>query len=314
MKLRVKLTRAVNYKVFGVKANTVQVIELEEYVAHVVPSEMRASWEIEALKAQAVCARSYAVYKAVKRAASAYDVNDTTNYQAFKMDAELGDAAAAVEATAGQVLVYKDGVAYAAYAASNGGECLSAKSVWGLNLPYLIAQPDPWDEAAGHAKNGHGVGMSQRGAEYAAENGKTYQDILAFYFPGAHLGSLSSLKIKVNPADTETDTPSTPTPDEPDSPPQGAAPDKPATPPVALPELGAAAVGMTGRIVVNSAGLNVRVAPNGKLAAYKLANEDTVTILEFASKPAHDWYRVQDEQGHSGGWVRSDYVAFDKNI
>ena len=54
-------------------------------------------------------------------------------------------------------------------------------------MPYLTARDDPWDKSAGYPLYGHGVGMSQRGAMWAAEHGKTYREILAFYYPGTEL-------------------------------------------------------------------------------------------------------------------------------
>lgn len=51
-----------------------------------------------------------------------------------------------------------------------------------------MAKDDPWDAASGKSKNGHGVGMSQSGAEYAASIGVTYEDILAFYYVGTEIG------------------------------------------------------------------------------------------------------------------------------
>jgi len=72
------------------------------------------------------------------------------------------------------------------YSTSNGGRTVSAQERWGGYRAWLIAQDDPWDLAAtGGVKTGHGVGMSQAGASYAAGKlGIQYLDILAFYYPG----------------------------------------------------------------------------------------------------------------------------------
>lgn len=87
--------------------------------------------------------------------------------------------------------MYHDGklLATCSYSASNGGRTTSSEERWGGYRPYLIAQNDPWDYAAtGGKKTGHGVGMSQAGASYAAGAlGKDYREILAFYYPGTAL-------------------------------------------------------------------------------------------------------------------------------
>lgn len=65
---------------------------------------------------------------------------------------------------------------------------MSSKERWGGDRDWLIAQDDPWDKAATNGKKtGHGVGMSQCGARYAASIGKTYDEILSFYYPNTVL-------------------------------------------------------------------------------------------------------------------------------
>jgi len=63
-----------------------------------------------------------------------------------------------------------------------------------------------------------------------------------------------------------------------------------------------------GTVVVNSAGLNVRQSPNGALLNYRLFNGANVEILDEAFAANFNWYRVRDEQGRTGGWVRADFV------
>ncbi len=162
----------------------VETIALEEYLRGVVPSEMSANWPGEALKAQAVAARSYALKKIEGSKSKVYDVDDTSSYQAYntgKIDARTD---AAIKATAGVILTYNGKTAEAVYCASNGGATVSARERWGGDTPYLIAQPDPFDT---RAKSGHGVGMSQHGAKARAEAGQTYMQILGFYYPGTIL-------------------------------------------------------------------------------------------------------------------------------
>lgn len=103
------------------------------------------------------------------------------------MDAAYGRAHQGVADTAGEVLCYDGNVlATCSYSASNGGRTTSSEERWGGYRPYQIAQDDPWDYAVTQGKKtGHGVGMSQAGASYAAGTlGKDYRTILAFYYPG----------------------------------------------------------------------------------------------------------------------------------
>jgi peptidoglycan hydrolase-like amidase len=164
--------------------DTVQV-EFEQYVAAVVASEVGNS-HIEACKAQAVAARTFAISRGVLRGRAISD--DSSSAQAYRAarfnSTGFSRALAGAKETAGEILVFNGEPARAVYSANNGGRTTSSQERWGSTFPYLIAQDDPWDAADGKAKYGHGVGMSQRGAMWAAKNGTGYRDILAFYYPG----------------------------------------------------------------------------------------------------------------------------------
>ena len=125
MKISVKLTRAENTALLG--AGPVE-LDLEEYLCGVVPSEIYESSHMEALKAQAVAARTFAV----KRAMAGTVVDDTTSFQAYR--APLAESSPrsrqAVEETAGQVLTYGGEVIDCFYSASNGGTCTRSGEVW----------------------------------------------------------------------------------------------------------------------------------------------------------------------------------------
>ncbi len=106
-------------------------VPLEEYLRLVVPSEMPSGWAAEALKAQAVCARTYAVWQMQDYAYPEYDahVDDSTSYQVYgSIDAqETTDAA--VEATAGQILLYGDSPVKAYYFATSCG-VTTDENIW----------------------------------------------------------------------------------------------------------------------------------------------------------------------------------------
>lgn len=101
-----------------------------------------------------------------------------------------------IEMTNGQYLYYNGELARCYYSSSNGGKTVSSKEKWGGSFPYLISQEDPYDDGT---KNGHGVGMSQRGAKNRANAGQTHQEILAFYFPGTIIqGEGKTMTIEQN--------------------------------------------------------------------------------------------------------------------
>ena len=120
---------------------------VEEYLLGVVPYEMSDSFPLEALKAQAVAARTYAL----KRVGSDrdYDVEDNTNDQAYYgIKAEHNNAARAVRETAGLCGYYQGKMADCYYSASNGGQTELAFHVWGKTDPgYLQMNDDPYDLA-----------------------------------------------------------------------------------------------------------------------------------------------------------------------
>ena len=118
---------------------------VEEYLLGVVPYEMSDSFPLEALKAQAVAARTYALRKA--GANDDYDVVDNTNDQAYYgVKAEHANAAQAVRETAGICGFYKGALAQCFYSASNGGQTELPVHVWGKgDYDYLIMTEDPYD-------------------------------------------------------------------------------------------------------------------------------------------------------------------------
>lgn len=120
-------------------------IAMEDYLMGVVPYEMSDSFPPEALKVQAIAARTYAERK--RGSSGAYDLVDTTNDQVFKgKSAELSPAHEAVFATRGQLLYFKNDLAHCYYSASNGGQTEKASHVWGgSDYPYLIYRDDPYD-------------------------------------------------------------------------------------------------------------------------------------------------------------------------
>lgn len=178
MIIRVKITRD--------GSNAVRVLDLEDYLKGVVPSEIKAaSCPMEAQKAQAVAARTYAMRKIQERSKKPYDVDDTAADQAYNARPRHKNSDTAVDATRGEVLQHNGKLIDAVYTQSNGGRTVSALKRWGTAVPYLVDKPDPFDKSG--RVSGHGVGLSQTGAEEMARQDATYWSILAFYYPGARI-------------------------------------------------------------------------------------------------------------------------------
>ena len=244
-------------------------VDLEHYLYSVVGAEAVSTWPIEALKAQAVAARSYALYKRNTEANSIYDVDTTVTTQVYKgLDTEYTTTHEAVNSTLGQIMTYNNEVILAAFHSSSGGYTENVEDVWSSPLPYLRAVVDydqkapvfEWQQifpvsriktlVAGignirglqpvemtprgrvitmkvtgdrgsanltgkeirtaldlrstlfrmstDGKNvrvsgrgfGHGLGMSQWGAYYLAQQGVDYHRILAHYYQNASLSKL----------------------------------------------------------------------------------------------------------------------------
>ena len=123
-------------------------IHIEDYLKGVVAYEMSDSFPLEALKAQAVAARTYAMGRKWVSAARDYDVVDTTQDQVYRgLEAEYTNVIAAVEATRGVVGTYNGGFAMCYYTASNGGQTALATDIWGGSgdYGYLAMVDDPYD-------------------------------------------------------------------------------------------------------------------------------------------------------------------------
>ena len=129
---KVRLMRQGN----GVSA--VNLVDLEEYLYSVVGSESIPSWPMEALKAQAVAARTYAIYKTTKDSNRYYDLDTTTATQVYKgVNNEYVSTVAAVQDTRNQVMTYGGKVILAAFHAASGGHTENVEDVWMSPLPYL---------------------------------------------------------------------------------------------------------------------------------------------------------------------------------
>lgn len=261
------------------KDNTIEEINLEEYLIGVVSSEVPIYFEKEAIKAQAVAARTYALKQIENHKNYDYDVKDDTSSQVYQTEEELKNKwknnydsyitkiKSCVDETEGEYISYNNEVIYAFFFSTSNGKTEDNKNVFGKDLPYLKSVDSSFDEyetknfivekiftldefykrlGLTYSENlnitniiktdsgrissitindvvfkgrdfqsklslrsndfsivknnnnisittkgyGHGVGMSQYGANALAKKNKTYQEILKYYYQGTNLQKL----------------------------------------------------------------------------------------------------------------------------
>ena len=248
-------------------------LPLEEYLKGVVPSEMPASWHLEALKAQAVAARTYAINAIRQNKEQSYHLESTTQSQVYSgTKRETKESNQAVMQTNGKILLYANTPINAFYHSNSGGITESSDQVWGTSTPYTTSKKSPYCEKApnfnweykvskdlvkeklklpeftsilvvsttpsGRIKElefkneeesiskisavefrkilganfiksllfkinindsfvvfngkgfGHGVGMSQWGTKYQADEGKSYKEILQYYYTDIDIANI----------------------------------------------------------------------------------------------------------------------------
>jgi stage II sporulation protein D len=135
------------YKKEGLTA--INIVSLEEYLYGVLPGEIPVSWPNEALKAQAVAARTYAVYYknlAPKYPNEPYDVCDTVSSQVYQgYTIEDNRTNSAIDATRGKLVYYNNEVIPTYFFSSSGGHTENSENVWSGSVPYLKGVPDIYE-------------------------------------------------------------------------------------------------------------------------------------------------------------------------
>jgi len=130
----------------GGKLNVINVVDIDDYVKGVLPYEMSADWPLEALKAQAVCARTYALWQ-TRHDSSGFDVCATTDCQVYRgTDSASVLSDRAVDETAGIAAMYGGQYAETYYCSANGGASESSENVWSNPQPYLVGKEDPYEQ------------------------------------------------------------------------------------------------------------------------------------------------------------------------
>ncbi|PFA68205.1 stage II sporulation protein D [Bacillus sp. AFS015802] len=284
-----ELSNSVEVAVYRSSQDLIEKLPLEQYVVGVVAGEMPADFEKEALKAQALAARTYIVNQLLSDDASVpkgADVTDTVSHQVYKNQKELATLwgadydwkikkiSEAVLATKGKVLTYDDKPITAAFFSTSNGYTENSEAYWKDDIPYLRSVESPWDSASPKFEDqkiipikefeqklgvtlpkdgsvgtitsrtegkrvasveingkgfsgreireklelrssdftwykkddhiviatkgfGHGVGMSQYGANGMAKEGKNYQDIVTHYYKDVKITESNKLLQKV---------------------------------------------------------------------------------------------------------------------
>ncbi|MFD1064479.1 stage II sporulation protein D [Oceanobacillus locisalsi] len=154
-------TSPFDVSVMRVSNEEVEDIPVEQYVAGVVSSEMPSEFEMEALKAQAVAARTFTVNFLLNGEKNDnYDVTDTTQHQVYKNDQELQEQWGAeyhekmnkinqaVKETEGQVITYNSAPITASFFSTSNGYTENSEDYWEGEVAYLRSVESPWDEAS----------------------------------------------------------------------------------------------------------------------------------------------------------------------
>lgn len=193
-------------KVYRQEKKRSQSIAFEDYVKGVVASEMPSTFEMEALKAQAVAARTYSMSKYIRAKKNGYSsshssapVCDTVHCQVYQSKADLKKAkgsqwmsedwkkiSAAVDATKGQLMYYKGQlVEQALFHSSSGGKTENCEDVFASAVPYLVSVESPYEEEATHKKETLTLSLSDFAAKMKAS------------YPSKSFGTLTSSNIKI---------------------------------------------------------------------------------------------------------------------
>lgn len=157
----------------GGKVRVVNHVGLEAYLFGVVPGEMPFYWVPEALKAQAVAARTYAM--AVRKSGSDFDLYPDVRSQVYGgIKSERASTTAAVQATSGKVVLYQGRIATTYFFSTSGGRTASVADVWpgSPRVPYLVSVEDPYDSLSPHHQWGPFAVQNARLAKVLGVSGR----------------------------------------------------------------------------------------------------------------------------------------------
>lgn len=175
--------------------NTIQIIELEEFIKGVVPSEIGWNYAEDTLKSQAIAVRTFSMSKILRHTNKDYDVTDTYKHDmAYHPEKRHDKTDKAVDDTYGKVLIWELEILRSClFSACNGGLTKLPSKHWigSRDYPYTIVKEDPYTirymKRTGDTERGHGIGLSQVGARQMGLEGFSYKEILDFYYPSTRV-------------------------------------------------------------------------------------------------------------------------------
>lgn len=133
------------------KLLVINVLDLEDYIQGVMKEEISPRWPLEAMKAQAVVARTYALYQVRQNPGAPFHLRATTASQVYiGLDGEDSRSNLAVRETVGLILIYQGKVIPAFYHACSGGHTEDASDVWGGDFSYLVGVADGYCTESPH--------------------------------------------------------------------------------------------------------------------------------------------------------------------
>lgn len=163
--------------------NLINVIDIQDYLKGVVPTEMSSSWPVEALKAQAVSARNYVLNNLGRHESEGFDICAAAHCQAYSGCSRMAENSnRAVDETDGVVATYNGQLAQLFYHASSGGSTENCENVWVASYPYLVAVPTPY-ETLTEANNGlwNYTVTSDELTSYLQSKGYSIGQVVDFY-------------------------------------------------------------------------------------------------------------------------------------
>lgn len=167
----------------GSDMTVINVLPLEEYLYGVVPGEIGASSPVEALKAQAVAARTYTINNLSKYKHLNFNLCTTTYSQVYKgYSVEHPATNKAIEDTKGEIVTYNGKPAAVFYFSSSGGKTEDVKNVWGSDgYPYLVSVDDPYESGTSWHYNWQVSYTAKKIGEIMADRGFNLGNIVGVY-------------------------------------------------------------------------------------------------------------------------------------
>lgn len=164
------------------KQRVINYVTMQHYLYGVVPYEMPSSWNIEALKAQTIAARTYVKKNMMGSTNKLFDVTDSVSSQVYKgINGEKQNSNRAVDETAGIYMKYENVYINAVYHSNSGGYTENSENIWNYKVPYLVGKKDDYS-----------LNTKETNWEYAISYDKL-SEVLNSKFP--NLGSVKNIKI-----------------------------------------------------------------------------------------------------------------------